>query len=788
MRNKTYYILKNLNQPACVVLGLSEATSLSIVRSLGSKDIPLIGIDDDQCPLVAYSKYCSVAEIFNREEEALSLLVEMGKLSPQKNVLFSSQDRYLLFIDRHKNALLEYYFFPQSKHRSMEELINKKHMIGLAREAGLDIPLTIASNGDSLKQIASQIRYPAIIKPLFTQTFINTKGEIANSKEDLYVVVNKERFLDGYLIQEVVEGPEDEIWICGGYCNGNFEPLALFSGRKHRQLPMNFGAASVAISEQNEEVEKMAITFLKHIKYHGCFCFEVKRDKDQKYKFIEVNYRLGSYNQLLISSGIDLPFVAYCDAVGLPYAKDKKQQGSTLWISIIDDFITCLKYYTRVNKFILLDWIKKVLRADSYAIFKLSDIGPFLFRITFYIKKVFVKDFRRRHNRPPKNIIEIERMTQDRDFFRLKDQWNQLLVESGSDNIFLTWEWMYNWWITFKDKTDELFILLARDDSRLVGIAPFFKSQRFYKKILFLGSGIACSDYLSVIARRKDKARFLKSISEYLNINSNLYSAIYLESLISDKETMFFLKNYIDSKKWRWIKLKEYTCYYLPLSSLGGKIKQFMSHNRIKGLRKKKRRLSEIGRLEWKELVCSDGQELLFGFNAVVDLHQKRWKDLGCKIGGVFSNELLSKFLKAVVQEFWKNKWLSLNLLTLNEEVIAADCNFRFNDKIAYYAAGFDPKYKCYSPGAICLWESIQFYINKGYRELDFLRGEEVYKNEWTDSFRKTHNILIIKKDFKGDLLLLTKFFTKHTKRIIKRILPKRIVMVIRALKFNKSR
>ena len=384
--------------------------------------------------------------------------------------------------------------------------------------------------------------------------------------------------------------------------------------------------------------------------------------------------------------------------------------------------------------------------------------------------------------------MKIRKISKEEDFFKLKESWNTLLFESGAGNIFLTWEWMYNWWKVFKRKNDELFILLGTENAEISGIAPCYISNGFYKKICFLGSGRVCSEYLSFIVSQKDSISFLTGICEYLNNNSDKWNLLYLEALKPDDKVVSLLKDCVNSKKWKWITLKEHISFYLPLLPSLEELRQAMSHSLIKKLLARKRKLSCQCRVECKELKPSNYKDLSSNFDIVFSLHQKRWQSLESKSGGVFNNKRMVKFLRRVTEEFYKNDRLSIYCLTLDGKPIAADYNLKFGRKIWCYTGGFEPLYKYYSPGSICFWESLQFYINNGYQEYDFLRGDETYKNRWTDKSRKECDILITKAGIKGSLFLLGNSFSKLAKNILKKILPYKMYAFLRSLKFNRGR
>ncbi|TQV71774.1 GNAT family N-acetyltransferase [Exilibacterium tricleocarpae] len=83
------------------------------------------------------------------------------------------------------------------------------------------------------------------------------------------------------------------------------------------------------------------------------------------------------------------------------------------------------------------------------------------------------------------------------EFRDFRAQWNTLLENSAADPLFLSWEWMYNWWLIFGNQPrDELFILTARDAAgELIGLAPLYVQTRPLfngmlrsRRLQFLGS------------------------------------------------------------------------------------------------------------------------------------------------------------------------------------------------------------------------------------------------------------------------------------------------------------
>jgi len=102
-------------------------------------------------------------------------------------------------------------------------------------------------------------------------------------------------------------------------------------------------------------------------------------------------------------------------------------------------------------------------------------------------------------------------------FYALKPEWNPLLHRSRSDRIFLTWEWQSTWWKHLGEGDLVLLGFRADDDGRLVGIAPFFRTQSDDGRSLL--NIVGCrdvSDYLDVIIESGQEPAVYEALLEYL--------------------------------------------------------------------------------------------------------------------------------------------------------------------------------------------------------------------------------------------------------------------------------
>src|SRR6266850_4452724 len=93
------------------------------------------------------------------------------------------------------------------------------------------------------------------------------------------------------------------------------------------------------------------------------------------------------------------------------------------------------------------------------------------------------------------------------EFERLRDEWDDLLAASSADGVFLTHEWLHSWWKHLGGGRGPR-VVTVRDGGRLIAIAPVRlapPSLRIllpFRRLEFLGTGSAGSDYLDLIVRR----------------------------------------------------------------------------------------------------------------------------------------------------------------------------------------------------------------------------------------------------------------------------------------------
>jgi CelD/BcsL family acetyltransferase involved in cellulose biosynthesis len=145
----------------------------------------------------------------------------------------------------------------------------------------------------------------------------------------------------------------------------------------------------------------------------------------------------------------------------------------------------------------------------------------------------------------------------------------------------------------------------------------------------------------------------------------------------------------------------------------------------VRNLRQTEARLGRLGELAWDR---ADPDTLGTLLSLYFELHGARWQMRGqC---GVLHDPAVQAFHRRSAPELLAHGALELSVLRLDGRPIGA--SYVLKRRSAYlYLTGFDPSFSRLSIGSLLIARSIQASIGHGFRQYDFLRGQEAYKYAW---------------------------------------------------------
>jgi len=305
--------------------------------------------------------------------------------------------------------------------------------------------------------------------------------------------------------------------------------------------------------------------------------------------------------------------------------------------------------------------------------------------------------------------------------------WNDLLALSRSNTIFLTWEWLYSWVECFANADRELYILMVYSENMLIGIAPWCIRKVKYagfmmRRIEFLGTPEAGSDYLDVFAKKGGEKEVARSIYQFLfGEASSKWDCFGFFDIPSES---LFLLHFMEQMKADGRHVEVEAGAFCPSLILPKTREDFLSQlssSRRKRYARDLRILEREGEVRHESFKLEKAGHALKEFK---ELYQQRWNH----------SDPLFLFLEKVHLHAQGEDKIWVDFLSVNGRNVAGLLHLRCGERLFLYLMAADRSFiKEISVGNILVGLSIEKAIAEGFSEYNFLKGYEEYKFYWAD-------------------------------------------------------
>jgi len=384
-------------RPGAIVIG-GHFQGLGAVRALATQGVKVVVIDSEHC-ISRFSRYCSR---FYKSPEVtdgprfFKFLKSLAQIPGIKgSVIFPTDDETVYFLSKYHSRLSEFYRLITPKWDVVKYFYNKKLSYTLAEKTGIHIPKSIFP--ESVDDISNcDLRFPVIIKPAVMRPFFKATGKkvfkASNISELIktYKLALKVISKDEIIVQEIIPDASKNLFsFCPVMNNG--EVIAAVTAQRLRQHPMDFGRATTyAVTKRVPELEISGAEILNAVSYNSIAEVEFIYDsRDNTYKFLEVNPRIWGWHSIAGAAGVNLPYIAYKNAVGTEDIKSPVFLENKKWIRLMTDLPTSIKALLKkqvTGKEIWESYIGK----KEFAVFSFYDPLPFaveIFLIPYLISR-----------------------------------------------------------------------------------------------------------------------------------------------------------------------------------------------------------------------------------------------------------------------------------------------------------------------------------------------------------------------------------------------------------------
>jgi gamma-glutamyl-gamma-aminobutyrate hydrolase PuuD/predicted ATP-grasp superfamily ATP-dependent carboligase len=295
--------------------------ALAIARALALRGVEVIGCDDVEGTVLSFSKH--VQETFtlpawDKEPEEYLDALEKAVLTyaprDDRPYVLMPVFREISLIARHRDRFEPTIKLAAPDWESVIQVNPKDNLAALVEEQGLEAPQSWRPQSlDELKALAPSLTYPVIVKPV---SGAGGRGvSCVETKERLLEEAMALGFKSPPLVQQCIDGED----YCVAALAEKGKLKAIMAYRNLITFPREAGAGAARETIDHLPFKKTTERLLKATNWDGVAQLDFRWTGDAKDapQLIEVNARFWAGVFHSIETGVDFPWLLFCQTVGL---------------------------------------------------------------------------------------------------------------------------------------------------------------------------------------------------------------------------------------------------------------------------------------------------------------------------------------------------------------------------------------------------------------------------------------------------------------------------------------
>jgi len=347
------------------------------------------------------------------------------------------------------------------------------------------------------------------------------------------------------------------------------------------------------------------------------------------------------------------------------------------------------------------------------------------------------------------------------------DAWNALVLQAAEPNVFLTFEWVEAWWVTYGGG-DSLRVLLVADAEGLIGIAPLYLTTAAgfagigVRELRLLGGRHVGGDFLDLIHAVDREPEVCDAVWGWLREHRQEWDRIVLSNMDTRSATIPVLQSRARRSRYPTCCLPMHRC---PSVALPESIEAFLALPDHGFKASANRHMKKVCKRHDVQVELQHTGDLNAALERLFLLHAERWSLEGRS--GSMHQQAIQTFFKRVSPKLARQDWLRLSSLSVDGEVEAMQYGLRLGGAHFFLQAGCGTAGRKLRAGSALQWLVIADLIGDAHT-FHFLRGEERYKYLWGGVDRLTED-LFISRSLRGAALSVWQAGVKQLKECLRR-------------------
>lgn len=315
------------------------------------------------------------------------------------------------------------------------------------------------------------------------------------------------------------------------------------------------------------------------------------------------------------------------------------------------------------------------------------------------------------------------------DWNQLPNSADDLFLQGQRESLFFSRPWLENLTSTAFDQQQTLLFACVIDEQSVVAILPLVKlDDQTWGALKHNYSSL-----FSLLLAKENQTAILECLVQGL---SDLpFQSLRLEPVGNDDVNINALQETMEAHG--FICHRTFRFYNWIHSTNEESYTDYLAERPTKLRNTIKRKTRKLQREHGFDIRMYKDEEALEAMEDYYTAYHSSWK----------AKELYRPIIDGMVQRFAAFDWTRLGVLYIDDKPTAAQLWFVVEGKASIFRLAYDQQWKSYSPGSILTAYLMEYVIDTDkVTEIDFLTGNEIYKQDWMSERRERCGLVCINK------------------------------------------
>lgn len=317
---------------------------------------------------------------------------------------------------------------------------------------------------------------------------------------------------------------------------------------------------------------------------------------------------------------------------------------------------------------------------------------------------------------------------------KIAPEWERLLGDSFAA-AFSQPAWYLAWMDAFAPSN--VAVVTAREGERLIGVLPLSRTRTDARGLYFHQvAPIARGDYQPPVVEPEFAAEALPAMLDAAVQHFGRRGVYWFPNVPVTDPSIGILRTYFSTRKMPWVETTESA----PRLRLDGRdfetVEKDWTSSHRKDVRRQTKRLGvEKGAVSlWQPSSIEEAEPVLSEFFTV---HDEKWLSQG--FPGMFQTPAQQAHFRAVLRHLW-GKGLHFSTVRCGDINVSFQFGFFAGKWVQWYRPSYRTEFGVYSPSKIHVGLVLEEACRQNWNGIDFLLGEEPYKNLWANDSMEVVN------------------------------------------------